>query len=418
MCPMSAAHPRYRLFCGGMVFSLVCSLIASAQNARETAPLQLYLFSATPTEHTDKTYPAILYRVSVDRKLKAVREVVSQAEGVRLVQAWTDAIFVDSPPVPATFVSIIHTNDPLRQDRVKFNPQGLNLNNSATVIAQTQLASSSQLLPLLAGFSDPAHLRGNLVSVPSNLSELGSRLKIDTWDEYASLRHQGSQGGPALVAGLIGSISGQNLAMSVYGHSIVIDGLPPELRATGREIVPVIACASQQYLVLLVQRTREEMSSPNLGDFRELFVHDRTQDRWKILRTDGNSSGFRLFSQWLTTIVGMWNPDHKPSPGRENERNSSTDRLPNVQQEYATFSGRWNWKPGILVLQNLADGRKIRIETGQEDSEVLVIQEDAVLYRVNDTIYQAKIAGDQLKDPTIVVKDEDVPEIHWVFWSK
>jgi len=74
--------------------------------------------------------------------------------------------------------------------------------------------------------------------------------------------------------------------------------------------------------------------------------------------------------------------------------------------------------PGVLVLQNLADGRKIRIETGQEDSEILTVDQEKVLYRVNDTIYQAHIVGEQLKDSTVVVKDEDVPEIHWVFWSK
>jgi hypothetical protein len=34
------------------------------------------------------------------------------------------------------------------------------------------------------------------------------------------------------------------------------------------------------------------------------------------------------------------------------------------------------------------------------------------------TIHQARIEGEQLKDTRVVVKDEDVPEIHWAFWSK
>jgi hypothetical protein len=40
-----------------------------------------------------------------------------------------------------------------------------------------------------------------------------------------------------------------------------------------------------------------------------------------------------------------------------------------------------------------------------------------VLYRVNDTIYQARIVGDKLQDNSVLVKDDDVPEIHWVFWG-
>jgi hypothetical protein len=37
---------------------------------------------------------------------------------------------------------------------------------------------------------------------------------------------------------------------------------------------------------------------------------------------------------------------------------------------------------------------------------------------VNDTIYQAGIAGNQIQDPVVIVKDEDVPEVHWVFWAQ
>jgi hypothetical protein len=114
----------------------------------------------------------------------------------------------------------------------------------------------------------------------------------------------------------------------------------------------------------------------------------------------------------------MRNPDHQPGPGRKSERSRETDRLPNVQEQYSIFAGKWVLAPGILVLQNLADGRKIRIETGQEDSEILRVEGETVLYRVNDTIYQAKIVGDQIKDAIVIVKDEDVPEIHWAFWSK
>ena len=52
------------------------------------------------------------------------------------------------------------------------------------------------------------------------------------------------------------------------------------------------------------------------------------------------------------------------------------------------------------------------------DSEILDVSGDIVLYRVNDAIYQARITGNQINDKKILVKDEDVPEIHWVFWSK
>ncbi len=75
------------------------------------------------------------------------------------------------------------------------------------------------------------------------------------------------------------------------------------------------------------------------------------------------------------------------------------------------------YRPGILVLQNLEDGRKIRVETGQEDSEVLAVRGQTILYRVDDTIYQASIVGTRLQNISVAVKDDNVPEVHWVFWG-
>jgi hypothetical protein len=62
--------------------------------------------------------------------------------------------------------------------------------------------------------------------------------------------------------------------------------------------------------------------------------------------------------------------------------------------------------PGTLLLDNLEDGRRITLDTGQEDSEILTVRADGlVLYRVNDSIFAAQIAGDKLTKPSLVVKD-------------
>ena len=38
-------------------------------------------------------------------------------------------------------------------------------------------------------------------------------------------------------------------------------------------------------------------------------------------------------------------------------------------------------------------------------------------YRVNDSIFAAQIEGDKLSRPMLVLKNDDVPGVHWVFWS-
>jgi hypothetical protein len=44
--------------------------------------------------------------------------------------------------------------------------------------------------------------------------------------------------------------------------------------------------------------------------------------------------------------------------------------------------------PGELVLYNAFSRATIKIETGEADSEVLLVTDDAVFYRVNDVLYR------------------------------
>jgi hypothetical protein len=417
MFQMFAIRLRYSSRCI-FVLILLCALPMRGPRAQEEVR-HLYLLAATTTKHSDKTYPATLYQVNSGTHLKSVREVVTQPEGVRFVRAWEDTIFVIHPNQMATTASIIHGSDPLRADNIVFNPAGMFVDDLRTVITQPVANIMDILFPILTDKSDPNHLKGRLLSVSGTLREPAQRIRYDQWKEYENLRMEGDYGDPAYDTRFIGSAEGDNLSISCFGYLTVIDTLPPATRNI-RDRAAGLFAASARYMVLSVlpRLSTEKMSSANRGDSLQMWVHDLKQDSWHTIRIEGNSSRLRLFDPWLTVIVGTSNPDHKPSPGRENERNHETERLPNVQYEYSRFAGKWIWSPGVLVLQNLADGREIRIETGQEDSQVLSVEGDTLLYRINDTIYQARIVGDQLKDAAVVVKDEDVPEIHWVFWSK
>jgi hypothetical protein len=375
---------------------------------------QLYLLSATPTEHTDKTYPAELYRVTADRKLRAIREVVSRTDGVRLVQAWGNAIFLLHPHIVSTSVTVLHTDAPQQVDDVIFNSSGSVVVSPWVAVAARTPTDLDLLVPLAP--SEATQQKPAVVCVSSAAIEAEQRVRLGAWSEYAAVRREGREGGPGIVPYFVASVVSDRLTVTVFGHSFAVNAIPPFARGGTAKGAPAIVVSSKEWLVLDVQYQHE--TSDSLPHYTEMPVADRVRGQWKTVQIEGNASGSRLFGSWLATTVGMRNPDHKASPGRESERSEETDRLPNVQTLYAIFAGKWGWFPGVLTLQNLADGRKIRIETGQEDSEILRVEGDVLLYRVNDTIYHARIDGSQLKDTTVVVKDEDVPEIHWAFWSK
>ena len=90
----------------------------------------------------------------------------------------------------------------------------------------------------------------------------------------------------------------------------------------------------------------------------------------------------------------------------------------------ATRRGHHYWAsyfylPGELEFDNLADGRKLAIHTGQEDTEILDVRPDGlVLYRVDNQIFAARIRGDHMGPRVLVAADVDVPEVHWVMWTR
>ena len=71
--------------------------------------------------------------------------------------------------------------------------------------------------------------------------------------------------------------------------------------------------------------------------------------------------------------------------------------------------------PGILFLYDIRTGKKYTIETNQGDSEILLVEEGIMYYRVNDRILKAKIGKESIGEPELVVEGEIVPDIHWAF---
>jgi TonB family protein len=391
---------------------------------------QLYLLAGTPA--VDYSYPVTLYRAEGGR-LKAVREVVPQAEGVRSIQAWGNVVFlIHAAQIPRA-VTVLHTDEPLHIDDVEINPDYPEYFFAADeAVAEPRPSVFDELMLASRGEFSLPNIKW--LSISSGAAAPGPRMKLDSWDEYGAMRLQGEPGGPGNNADFVGAIAGTNLVFApAWGHPVVIDSLAPSVRDAINETASRragIVAASQEYLVLGLEYSYEERFSRKLSNASEmgLFVHDRVRDNWKTIQVEGNRSRSRLFGSWLASIVGMFNPDHKPSPGRENERgveafgdyeiagskgNDGTARFPLVRGQYDSDG----FFPGVLLLQNLEDGRKMRIETGQEDSEILSVSDEVVLYRVNDAVYQANIVGDKLQGAILLAKDEDVPEIHWVFWG-
>ena len=164
----------------------------------------------------------------------------------------------------------------------------------------------------------------------------------------------------------------------------------------------------------------------------QLLVLYRSTGRWQKLElptavTSLTSPPVRIFGDWLVTTVMEWRSEPRRGlPVLEHGRPDLSSDLPDPHSEFLNRFSHLNI-PGKLILQNLADDRKLTLNIGQEDSEILAIRADGeLLFRVNDSIYSAEIvpasiltgpSDDRLTEPALIVKDVHVPEIHWAFWG-
>jgi hypothetical protein len=418
-----ALHPSKSLW---KVFAAIVAILTAPIGAalgRGRAPhSQLYLISATAAAGNDVKFPATLYNVSPAGNLRPVRDLASQGSGVFLTCSATGLVVIVSPAVEASAATIVHFDSPNLVDRVVFAERGVYIAPWRAALSEPN-GMLAILLPFVNGGSS-APASESLAAISASPAR-GSRVRFGVWGDYAALRFDGLPGGPDLDGETDIDAVAVDDSLGIpheAGPPVIIDALPPILRGQARPKVVQIVAASKEYVItsVLPRFVKTRLPGAEDGSSKHIFVHDRSSNSWHTDQIEGNASASRLFGSWLASVVMYSNFDHKlqqPLSSKSGERTWATDRVPSVYDLYAHGLENDFVLPGILTLQNLADGRELRIETGQEDSEILWVGQDKLLYRVNDTIYQASIAGDKLEDASVIAKGDDVPEVHWAFWS-
>jgi hypothetical protein len=71
--------------------------------------------------------------------------------------------------------------------------------------------------------------------------------------------------------------------------------------------------------------------------------------------------------------------------------------------------------PGILYLYDSDTGKLRNISTHQGDSEILLVEDLTVYYRVSDRIYSASITETGFGPAKLMGQDESLRDAHWAF---
>ncbi len=419
---------------------LAAFLMASLTTAQPPKS-NLYLLAGTPLQNETDSYPVTLYAVGPNGRLETVRQIFSKKQGLFDVRGDLEGrLYVMNQW--QNVLSVIHESNPEGVDTVKGN-FGVMYETAWGIVAPPGRPSS-------AVYTEWCNDNCWKLFAVAGSPTASPRISKGQWSLYRWFRYRGTPvtpraavipegniaggevvlpdlarpsggaavkgklargSGPAESVGTVGAVP-PRLPPSVGAHSSTVGDKAGWHQVTVRDVA-IVADTERYFAFAAFPFYSKQWPVP-------VYVQNKATGRWRVIDSPFIRLWPRVFGSWLATTVEEPNPTGKESPGLKNERTLppyayETSDFPQIMGLYGTKT----YMPGKLLLQNLVDGRKITIDTGQQDSEVLDVRKDGlVLYRVNDEIFSARIKGDKLSAPTLVVKGNDVPEVHWVFWSK
>ena len=154
--------------------------------------------------------------------------------------------------------------------------------------------------------------------------------------------------------------------------------------------------------------------------------------KWEEWKYDGFN---RMFNNWISGIESEYfqrGEEYKIPVGfaeREpyyKQHAVTTEWGRKIKIPYYTKTGTFfdyrtkengRYFPGIIFAYNVETKQYIEINTGQGDSEVLLIQDNIIYWREFDEIYRADITPDGIGEASLLVKGFPVPDVHWMFIS-
>lgn len=394
------------------IIALAISVVAAAA----ASPLadgdgQWYLLAASPTIYGTATYAASLYTIGENKELKLARMVAPTKDGVDFVLSSPSALVVGRPNLgPRTF-DIVHVNAPGTVDSVTPDIKGREVIDG--FIAERE--GQSILVLRVESPTERAQGRWSLIGI--DLTKSTSERIIDPlpMSYFAGERWDGETGGPLLGRSPHLAATATKGGWTTYGtvvfpkspgtHSIP-DGLTYSIRCINDRFV-VLDPGGRSHADALMQMTSTAL------------VCDRRTGTSRTITVPGGQSRLRLFGPWLAVVVVESATAHEePMPGSDLHRKRATATRPGIAEAYENNRKHMGeWLPGTLELINLETGTVIQQNTKQADSEVLTISGNQVVYRINQQIFEASILDGALQNSVLLTEGEDVPEVHWVFWS-
>lgn len=202
-----------------------------------------------------------------------------------------------------------------------------------------------------------------------------------------------------------------------YKKLTYIDKLPDDVNIKTNYYAGKVLINNEEVLVLYLYEKEKQSQWNKL----KLRVLDKQNNIWSNFTIETSIVNIKSFERWLggnsmVKEVYKKNEDDNITFKKEDWIKKKTQYGPLYLSLIDTDESYKFYSRGSLYLRNIDSKAIIAWETGQGDSEILLVQDEMVYYRVNDKIYRVPIInGEKLGESELLVQDERVPDIHWAF---
>ena len=385
-----------------IVSVIVLTLTALAAPCQATISSNLYFLSSTTGGYYPNTYPTVLYKINTNHHLKRLRAITTQNQGSLFVRPYYDErlIIIGSLNNSYLQLDILDMEKPSIESSTDIKLcEGCNYTSGYFTNNDKELAFITTHLQQVNNMPKLTILGVNLRSKRNN-----------SYDED-SLKHVKVFGGSSgnFKSDHLHYLYIHNQKPAYSGAKMVELGweLPDKLKNSNDMLITEFVNNEQIRVILTLDSLKAQV--------QEFFVYDKLNNQWISFKLN-NKGWFKSFGAWLTTEQQTFEFTRLQALA---EHSSQSHKETTLQyKHYLHRFSEWNIdKTGLLHIINPIQNIHIQLDTKAPDSEVLLIENGQVIYRVEDKIYSAKINGAKLTAPTLLVQSDEIPAIHWAFIS-
>lgn len=381
---------------------------------------EIYLISANPVMNSRDAYPSILYHLDADKaELNRVRPITTLKQGALFVRPyhWENIVLIGSEVQPGYLqIDIIDMSDVRMERTVEI------AYCSECALLQSYLFRDDRgrigQLVISGVMKDDVlyeYLSGGDISSDSGKLHFG-------WSDFQYIQSYGSSGGNVAGGDELVGVFVEN-KIPVYGARKKIPlgwQLPNDLTAhRGERMVQMLNTDS----VRVITSNKMVITSADDKVQTLYYIYDKKGKSWSTKLIDGDAHRMRGFGEWVVAEESYVGFDQQKKLNKE-----QSDRLAIVASGivntklYASALARFKKfnirQTGKIFLINIIENIQIELATGKSDSEVLLVVDNKIIYRVENELRTATREGGRVIKDEVLYKGDIVPSLHWAFLSK